>query len=96
MPNADLLKFVVHAAGCSTITPLRLITVFGLLLLEPVPAAGQRVVPRLSDDCPIGYADTRNGRCCSFGRRVEQLQPRQGRDCPPQWINVGGGYCRRE
>ena len=96
MQNADLLKFVVRSAGCSTIPLLGFVTVIGLLLPEPVPAAGQRVVPRLSDDCPIGYADTRNGRCCSFGRRVEQLQPRQGRDCPAQWINVGGGYCRRE
>jgi hypothetical protein len=96
MQNAELLKFVVRSAGCSTIALLGFVTVVALLLLEPVPSAAQRVVPRLNEDCPIGYADTRNGRCCSFGRRVERLKPRQGRDCPAQWINVGGGYCKRE
>ena len=87
---------MVRSAGCSTIALLGLVTVAALLLLEPVPATAQRVVPKLIEDCPIGYADTRNGRCCSFGRCVERLQPRQGRDCPAQWINVGGGYCRRK
>ena len=96
MQNAELPKFVVRSAGCSTIALLGLVTVAALLLLEPVPATAQRVVPKLNEDCPIGYADTRNGRCCSFGRRVERLQPRQSRDCPAQWINVGGGYCRRK
>ena len=96
MQNAELLKFVVRFVGCSTIALLGFVIVIGLLLLEPVPSAAQRVVPRLIEDCPIGYADTRNGSCCSFGRRVEQLKPRQGRDCPAQWINVGGDYCLRE
>ena len=92
MQNAELLKFVVRFAGCSTIPLLSFVTVVALLLLEPVPAAAQRVVLKLNEDCPIGYADTRNGRCCSFGRRVEQLKPRPGRDCEVLWINVGGGY----
>ncbi len=97
MLNTELLKFVVHAVGCSTITLLGLVTVAALLpLLEPVPAAAQRVVPWLNEDCPIGYADTRNGLCCIFGHRVEQLQPSQGRHFSAQSINVGGCYCRRE
>lgn len=97
MLNTELLKFVVHSAGCSTIKLLGLVTVAALLLmLEPVPAAAQRVVPRLNEDCPIGYADTRNGLCCSFGHRVEQLQSSQGRHFPAQSINVGSGYCLRE
>ena len=87
---------MVRSAGCSTIALLGLVTVAALLLLEPVPATAQRVVTKLNEDCPIGYADTRNGRCCSFGRRDERLQPHQGRDCPAEWINVGGGYCRRK
>ena len=66
MQNAELLKFVVRSVGCSTIALLGLVIVIAVLLLEPVPAAAQRVVPRLNEDCPIGYADTRNGRCCSF------------------------------
>ncbi len=97
MQNAELFKFVVRSVGCSTIALLGFVIVIALLLLEPVPSVAQRVVPRLNEDCPIiGYADTRNGRCCSFGSRVEQLKPRQGRDCPAHWINVGGGYCKRE
>ena len=87
---------MVRSAGGSTIALLGFVPVVALLLLEPVPAAAQRVVLKLNEDWPIGYADTRNGRCFSFGRRVERLKPRQGRDCPAQWINVGGGYCRRE
>ena len=80
----------MRSAGCSTIALLGLVTVAALLLLEPVPATAQRVVPRLIEGCPIGYADTRNGRCCSFGRRVVRLQPRQGRDCPAHSFNLVG------
>ncbi len=57
MQNAELPKFVVRSAGCSTIALLGLVTVAALLLLEPVPATAQRVVPKLIEDCPIGYAD---------------------------------------
>ena len=53
---------MVRSAGCSTIALLGLVTVAVLLLLEPVPATAQRVVPKLNEDCPIGYADTRSGR----------------------------------
>ena len=88
--NAEPLKFVVRSAGCSTIALLGLVTVAALLLLEPVPATAQHVVPKLIEGCTIGYAETRNGRCCSFGCRVVRLQPRQGRDCPAQSFNVGG------
>ena len=67
-----------------------------LLLLNPSMVRAQRVVLKLAKDCPIGYLDTGNGRCCSFGQRVDVVQPREGRVCPSQWTNVGGGYCRRE
>ncbi|GIR75205.1 MAG: hypothetical protein CM15mP77_3620 [Synechococcus sp.] len=95
MQNAELLSLwcvlpVVPPSRCWVWSLLQLCCCWSRF-----PTA-QRVVPKLIEDCPIGYADTRNGRCCSFGRRVERLQPRQGRDCPAQWINVGGGYCRRE
>ena len=67
-----------------------------LVLFSPSMARAQRLVLKLADDCPIGYLDTGNGHCGSFGQRVDVVQPRQGRDCPSQWTNVGGGYCRRE
>ena len=82
--------------SCLPLVLVPLLVQLLLVLFSPSMARAQRLVLKLADDCPIGYLDTGNGHCGSFGQRVDVVQPRQGRDCPSQWTNVGGGYCRRE
>ena len=60
------------------------------------PAVAQRVVPKIGSICPLGYVDTFNGKCCTFGLMNYTVQPTNGQPCPTGWINVGGGYCRQQ
>ena len=72
---------VLTAAGLSTI-------------LVSQPAHAQRVVPKIGNICPLGYVDTLNGKCTTFGLANYTVQPTNGEACPSGWMNVGGGYCR--
>lgn len=60
------------------------------------PAQAQRVVPKLGDICPLGYVDTLNGKCSTFGLMEYTVQPTNGQPCPEGWMNVGGSYCRKK
>ena len=74
---------VLTAAGLSTI-------------LVSQPAHAQRVVPKIGNICPLGYVDTLNGKCTTFGLANYTVQPTNGEACPSGWMNVGGGYCRKK
>jgi hypothetical protein len=92
----------------STTPPIRrtralLITAGGSLLAGLLttmatsgPALAQRVVPKLSSLCPLGYVDTLNGKCSTLGLMEYQVQASNGQPCPSGWFDVGGGYCRRK
>ncbi|MEB3333216.1 MAG: hypothetical protein VKI83_12080 [Synechococcaceae cyanobacterium] len=68
-----------------------------LALLALAPAArAQRVVDKIGTICPLGYVDTLNGKCTTFGLATYTVQPTNGEACPEGWMNVGGGYCRRK
>jgi hypothetical protein len=54
------------------------------------------VVPKIGSICPLGYVDTFNGKCSTFGLMNYTVQPTNGQPCPTGWINVGGGYCRQQ
>lgn len=60
------------------------------------PALAQRVVPKIGNICPLGYVDTFNGKCSTFGLMSYTVQPTNGQACPSGWMNVGGGYCRKK
>jgi hypothetical protein len=60
------------------------------------PARAQRVVPKISWMCPLGYVDTFNGKCSTLGLMQYTVQPTHGKACPEGWMNVGGGYCRKK
>ena len=68
---------------------------FGAALLSP-PALAQRVVPKISTICPLGYVDTLNGKCSTLGLAYYTLRPTNGQACPSGWMNVGGGYCSKK
>ena len=59
-------------------------------------AQAQRVVPKLQVMCPLGYVDTFNGKCSTFGLMTYTVAPTRGKACAEGWMNVGGGYCRRK
>ncbi len=60
------------------------------------PAQAQRVVPKLQVMCPLGYVDTFNGKCSTFGLMTYTVAPTRGKACLEGWMNVGGGYCRKK
>jgi len=60
------------------------------------PALAQRVVDKIGSICPLGYVDTFNGKCSTFGLMTYTVQPTNGEACPEGWMNVGGGYCRKK
>ncbi|MEY3757455.1 MAG: hypothetical protein RLZZ263_609 [Cyanobacteriota bacterium] len=68
---------------------------FGAALLSPA-ALAQRVVPKISTICPLGYVDTLNGKCSTLGLAYYTLRPTNGQACPSGWMNVGGGYCSKK
>ena len=73
-----------------------LAAVLGLFGLRAVPAQAQRVVPKLSTICPMGYVDMLNGKCSTLGLMRYTVQPTNGQACPSGWMHVGGGYCRKK
>lgn len=76
----------------------RLLLLLSLLGLagSVAPARAQRVVPKISWMCPLGYVDTLNGKCSTLGLMTYTVMPTRGQPCPTGWMNVGGGYCRRK
>jgi hypothetical protein len=44
----------------------------------------------------MGYVDTLNGKCSTFGLMQYTVQPTNGQACPSGWMNVGGEYCRKK
>ena len=77
-------------------TSTGLAAVLGLLGLPVAPAQAQRVVPKIGTICPMGYVDTLNGKCSTFGLMRYTVQPSNAQACPSGWMHVGGGYCRRK
>ena len=55
----------------------------------------QRVVKKLTDQCPIGYVNTGQGSCSALGLMTYTLKPSEDKPCPSGWSTSGGGYCRR-
>jgi hypothetical protein len=72
----------------------------GLLLAGAGLAIGsagraQDVIPKLQAHCPLGYVDTFNGKCSSQGMTTSRMVPARRDACPPGFVPVGGGYCRK-
>ena len=67
-----------------------------LLLGSGGPASAQEVIPKLQALCPLGYVDTFNGKCSTLGVVSYTVTRTNGEACPPGWMNIGGGYCRRK
>lgn len=66
------------------------------LPLISTAAMAQRVVPKISGMCPLGYVDTLIGKCSTLGLVHHTVSPTGGMACLEGWMNVGGGYCRRK
>ncbi|MAN19692.1 hypothetical protein SynA1825c_01068 [Synechococcus sp. A18-25c] len=64
--------------------------------LQASTARAQRVVKKLTSECPMGYIDTANGKCSALGLMTYTLRPAMGDECPPGWSSIGGDYCRRD
>ena len=60
------------------------------------PASAQRIVKKIESRCPLGYVDMLNGKCSTLGMMTYTVQAIDGRSCPSGWIDVGGGYCRKQ
>ena len=84
LPSRSLKQMAVALLGAA-----------GLAALS-TPALAQRVVPKIGSICPLGYVDTLNGKCSTFGLMHYTVQPTNGQACPEGWMNVGGGYCRKK
>ena len=59
-------------------------------------ASAQRIVEKIESRCPLGYVDMLNGKCSSLGMMTYTVQVIEGRSCPAGWLDVGGGYCRKQ
>lgn len=59
-------------------------------------ASAQRIVEKIESRCPLGYVDMLNGKCSSLGMMTYTVQVIEGRSCPSGWLDVGGGYCRKQ
>ncbi|MCT0201029.1 hypothetical protein KQ302_10620 [Synechococcus sp. CS-602] len=68
----------------------------GSLALPTGGAQAQEVVPKLQAMCPLGYVDTFNGKCSPLGVITYTVAPTRGEACDSGWVNIGGGYCRRQ
>ena len=75
---------------------VRAVLLGAALMMLPVPALAQRVVPKIGSLCPLGYVDTLNGKCSTLGLMKYTVEPTKGNPCPEGWMNVGGGYCREK
>ena len=60
------------------------------------PASAQRIVKKIDSRCPLGYVDMLNGKCSTLGMMTYTVQAIDGRSCPSGWVDVGGGYCRKQ
>jgi len=59
-------------------------------------ASAQRIVEKIESRCPLGYVDMLNGKCSTLGMMTPTVQVIDGRACPSGWLDVGGGYCRKQ
>jgi hypothetical protein len=59
-------------------------------------ASAQRIVKKIESRCPLGYVDMLNGKCTTLGMMTYTVQAIDGRSCPSGWVDVGGGYCRKQ
>ncbi|CAI8360314.1 MAG: Uncharacterised protein [Cyanobium sp. ARS6] len=66
-----------------------------MLSVSPSPAIAQRVVKKLTAECPMGYTDLSNGKCSALGLMSYTLRPAMDANCPSGWNPMGGGYCRK-
>ena len=78
----------------------RVVWLFLILLpmvgVSAVPVRAQRMVKKLTAECPMGYIDMSNGKCSALGLMSYTLRPAIAENCPSGWSPMGGGYCRRK
>ncbi|MEJ6586055.1 MAG: hypothetical protein QNK79_07915 [Synechococcus sp. ArSW.bin.68] len=67
-----------------------------LWVCQAPSASAQRMVKKIESRCPLGYVDTLNGKCSTLGMKTHTVQAIDGRSCPSGWLDVGGGYCRKQ
>ena len=67
-----------------------------LLACQAPSASAQRVIEKIESRCPLGYVDMLNGKCSTLGMMTHTVQAIEGRSCPSGWLDVGGGYCRKQ
>ncbi|MDA0716838.1 MAG: hypothetical protein O2839_01300 [Cyanobacteria bacterium] len=75
---------------------LTLLIVLPAIALTTSAAQAQREVPKIGNICPMGYVDTLNGKCSTFGLMTYTVQPTNGEACQAGWMNIGGKYCRKK
>ncbi|WP_255477197.1 hypothetical protein [Synechococcus sp. BIOS-U3-1] len=73
-----------------------LLTLVSMVSFSPLPARAQRMVKKLTAECPMGYADMSNGKCSALGLMSYTLRPAMDENCPSGWNPMGGGYCRKD
>ena len=73
-----------------------LLIVVPIVSASPLPLRAQRVVKKLTSECPMGYIDMSNGKCSALGLMSYPLRPAMKENCPSGWSPMGGGYCRRD
>ena len=71
-------------------------TTLVLWIGEAPSASAQRIVKKIESRCPLGYVDMLNGKCSTLGMMTYTVQAIDGRSCPSGWVDVGGGYCRKQ
>ena len=67
-----------------------------LWVCQAPSASAQRIVKKIESHCPLGYVDMLNGKCSTLGMMTYKVQAIDGRSCPSGWVDVGGGYCRKQ
>ena len=67
-----------------------------MVSLSTLSARAQRVVKKLTAECPMGYIDMSNGKCSALGLMSYTLRPVIEGNCPSGWNPMGGGYCRKD
>ena len=67
-----------------------------MVSLSTLSARAQRVVKKLTAECPMGYIDMSNGKCSALGLMSYTLRPAIEGNCPSGWNPMGGGYCRKD
>jgi hypothetical protein len=71
-------------------------TALALWTCQAPSATAQRIVKKIESRCPLGYVDMLNGKCSTLGMMTYTVQAIDGRSCPSGWVDVGGGYCRKQ